>query len=111
MKKFLQILTVSLIVSGGTMCFSNAQDLVRFYENAKVGYKDQDGKVIVPAKYVAGSEFFEGMALVLEGRMRGFINNKGEVAIPFVYNDASVFKGGVARVMKGSKNGYINQKG
>src|SRR5437016_5934194 len=106
MKKSISLLAISfvLFVAG-----SMAQDLVRFYENAKVGYKDQDGKVVVPAKYEAGSEFYEGMALVLENRMRGFINNKGEVAIPFIYSDASVFKGGLARVTKGSKNGYINQ--
>ena len=29
---------------------TEAQKLKRFYENAKVGYKDESGKVIVPAK-------------------------------------------------------------
>src|SRR4051812_47337037 len=91
---------VSLIVATNMVA---AQDLVRFYENAKVGYKDQNNNVVVPAKYEAGSEFFEGMALVLENRMRGFINNKGEVVIPFLYSDGSVFKGGLARVTKGNK--------
>ncbi|MEI6289286.1 MAG: NTF2-like N-terminal transpeptidase domain-containing protein, partial [Chloroflexota bacterium] len=50
---------------------------------------DKSGKVIVPAKYIAGSDFFDGLALVLEGRKRGFINGKGEVQIPFEYDDAS----------------------
>src|SRR3954467_12358635 len=108
MKKTIKLFaTAALILSAST--FSMAQDLVRFYENAKVGYKDDNGNVVVPAKYEAGSEFYEGMALVLQNRLRGFINNKGEVAIPFMYNDASVFKSGLARVSKGSKSGYINQ--
>src|SRR5436190_14641945 len=101
---------ILLIVALSFSATLYSQDLIRFYENSKVGYKDQNGTVIVPAKYEAGSEFFEGMALVLENRMRGFINNKGEVAIPFIYSDASVFKNGMARVAKGGKNGYINQK-
>jgi len=79
MKKILILLAILFVKTN-----SFSQDLIRFYENAKVGYKDQNGRVIVPVKYEAGSEFYEGMALVLENRMRGFINNKGEVVIPFI---------------------------
>nr|MBK9652114.1 WG repeat-containing protein [Bacteroidota bacterium] len=96
-------------------CFASINadaQLQRFYENAKVGYKNiETGAVVVPAKYYAGSEFMEGYALVLEGRKRGFIDAKGEVIIPFEYDDASIFYDGVARVMKGGKHGYINMKG
>src|SRR5437763_3816145 len=104
MKKSIVLFAVSFVLFIAPVYFSMAQNLVRFYENAKVGYRDQDGKLIVPAKYEAGSEFYEGMALVLENRMRGFINNRGEVVIQFIYNDASVFKNGLARVARGSKN-------
>ena len=93
MKRILLLSFTATIILLST-AFCQSQDLVRFYENAKVGYKDQNGNVVVPAKYEAGSDFYEGMALVLQNHLRGFINNKGEVAIPFIYSDASVFKGG-----------------
>ena len=68
---------------------SNAQVLVRFYENGKAGYKDKIGNVVVPVTYDAGSEFSEGMALVLKHHLRGYIDNKGDEVIPFIYSDAS----------------------
>ena len=92
MKKLLVLLVVLLIKTN-----SFSQDLIRFYENAKVGYKNKaTGEIVVPPNYVAGSEMMTDengnhFALVLEGRKRGFINEKGTVIIPFIYDDASVF--------------------
>ena len=56
----------------------HSQNLIRFYQNAKVGYKDAQGNVIVQPNYYAGSEFKDGVALVLQNNKRGYINNKGE---------------------------------
>ncbi len=102
----IKILTFSILL----ICLSVsafAQSPVRFYENAKAGYKDANGQVLVEAKYDAGSEFREGYAIVITGCMRGFIDEKGELAIPMQYDDASQFFDGMARVAVGVKNGYI----
>ena len=89
-----------------------AQEIQKFYQGGKAGYKNAaTGAIIVPAKYYAGSDFFDGYALVIETQKRGFINTKGEVAIPFIYDDASVFFEGLARVSVNNKNGYINKEG
>src|SRR5262245_46910011 len=90
---------------------ADAQNVFRFYENGKVGYKKTSGEIVVPAHYTAGSEMFGNYALVVDGQNRGYINDKGEVIIPFIYQDASVFSNGLAHVMKDNKNGYINIKG
>src|SRR5690348_7509559 len=82
-----------------------SQTPVRFYAHAKAGYKDPGtGKIIVEAKYDAGSDFREGFAIVMTGRKRGFINEKGEVAIPLQYDDASQFFNGLARVTMSGKS-------
>jgi len=84
-----------------TMClssFAGEGKLIRFYENAKVGYKDASGKVVVPAKFYAGSEFFEGFAIIVDNNKRGYLNAKGEIAIPVQYEDAGPFVGGLAKV-------------
>jgi len=101
--KLLTLLLLSFVVFN-----TNAQSLVRFYQNAKVGYKDASGNVVVQPSYEAGSEFREGYAIVLKDRKRGFIDHNGLVAIPFVYDDASLFQNGKARVMQNGKYGWID---
>ena len=104
---FKLLLFSALVVSSA---FVSAQDVIRFYQGGKVGYKNKlTGDIVVQPNYTAGSEMMpDHTALVLEGRKRGFINDKGEVIIPFIYDDASVFFDGLARVMKDGKHGYIN---
>ncbi|MBN8703309.1 MAG: WG repeat-containing protein [Bacteroidetes bacterium] len=102
------------ILSSFIFLSSLAQDKtpIRFYKNAKVGYKDESGKVIVEPTYQAGSDFYNGYALVLKNNKRGFINNTSNVVIDFIYDDASVFTQlGFARVTQGGKSGYINKAG
>jgi hypothetical protein len=105
MKKIFLLNLVSAIVFS-----ANSQNLTRFYQNSKVGYKDPvTSAVIVQPVYTAGSEFKDGVALVLEGNKRGFINANGEVIIPFMYDDASLFFEGLAKVRKGFY-GFIDMK-
>jgi hypothetical protein len=41
-----------------------AQDLTPFSENKKQGYKDQNGKIVVAAKYDYVGKFSDGLAKV-----------------------------------------------
>ena len=110
MKTSSKFLLLAATLGFTTIAF--AQNVIRFYQGGKVGYKNKTtGEIVVPPNYTAGSEMMpDNTALVLEGRKRGFINDKGEVIIPFMYDDASVFFEGLARVMKEGKHGYINIK-
>ena len=110
MKTSLKIMFLTASMAVATL--ASAQNVIRFYQGGKVGYKNKvTGEIVVQPNYTAGSEMMaNNTALVLEGRKRGFINDKGEVIIPFMYDDASVFFDGLARVMKDGKHGYINLK-
>ncbi len=87
-----------------------AQDLIRFYQKGKVGYKNQKNEIIVNPVYEAGSEFKDGIAIVVADNKRGYINNSGKEFIALQYDDAAMFVNGLACVKFGGKYGYINQK-
>ena len=99
------------------------------------GYKNEEGIVIVPAKYytkysgeyyfaytefcfLSGEhpevgEFHEGMALVADNRGYGYIDSEGKEVIPCQYKMALPFSEDLAAVKdkKTDKWGYINKKG
>lgn len=62
-----------------------------------------------PDYYFTGS-FSEGLAVVNEGELWGYINRKGEMAIEPQYDYAADFSEGLAAVRIGDKCGYINRK-
>lgn len=88
-----------------------AQNLNRFYENGKVGYRNTSGETVVDAHFDAGSEFQEGFAIVLVGSKRGYIDHSGKLAIPAQFEDAAPFCEGLASVSLGGKYGYITTSG
>ena len=96
---------------------STAQNVSRYYENGKTGFKNTaTGQVVVPAHYTGGSEMTQTpdgkyLALVTDGLKAGYINDKGEVIIPLTFDEGSAFSEGLARVRMGTKYGYINAKG
>ncbi|MGB3514045.1 MAG: WG repeat-containing protein [Microcoleaceae cyanobacterium] len=84
------------------------EELVRFKVNELHGYKNKEGKIIIPPIYVAAWQFPEGLALVKRDLKWGYINYKGKVVINFIYDFADSFSQGIARVMLDHKYGYIN---
>lgn len=92
-----------------------AQQLVKFKENEKWGFKDQNGKVIIEPKYSGAEEFSEGLASVLLNDIWGFIDETGKVVIPFKYNSGygtgQKFSQGLASVSLNGKWGYIDKAG
>ncbi|MGN1376499.1 MAG: WG repeat-containing protein [Prevotella sp.] len=64
-------------------------DLSCFYDyrQKKYGYFNRQGKIIIPARYVAAHDFSEGMAAVsLDGRSWMFIDTEGKTCFNCVYN-------------------------
>lgn len=76
MKTSFKIMLLS--ASLGVATLASGQDVIRFYQAGKVGYKNKStGEIVVQPNYTAGSEMMpDRTALVLEGRKRGFINNR-----------------------------------
>ena len=59
-------------------------DLIKIEENAKVGYINENGKVIVKPKFLYGSDFYKGYAIVKNyNNLYGIIDGKGNNEISF----------------------------
>ena len=76
-----------------------AQELSRYTENGKHGFKDSGGKIVIPAKYddFDGNGFQDGLVgMRLNGKW-GFIDETGKAIIPFKYEEVGNFSGGLGR--------------
>ncbi len=105
-----KITTVALFLITSLSAFAN--NLVKFYENYKVGYKNEIGQIIVNAIYEAGSDFNDGYALVIYNGKRGYIDASGKEFISLLYDDATLFSDeGIATVKFAGKYGFINKRG
>jgi hypothetical protein len=88
MKKQYQLFSIILLFFASYFftrsgCEAKGQELQRFYKEGKCGYKNMDGTVIINPEYGAGSNFTEGMALVIKNNKRGFINQKTKLLFHF----------------------------
>lgn len=90
----------------------SAQDVIRFYNDSKVGYKNKlTGEIIVSPHFQSGSEMVDHYALVVDGTKRGFIDDNGKIIIPCIYDDATLFYHGLSCVKLNEKYGCINFSG
>ena len=59
-------------------------DLIKIEEKAKVGYINENGKVVVKPKFLYGSDFYKGYAIVKNyNNLYGIIDGKGNNEISF----------------------------
>ena len=75
----------------------------------KVGYKDENGNIVIPAKYDNADEFSEGLARVQINGKYGFIDQTDKLVIPAKYDDATSFSEGLAAVKINGKWGFIDK--
>lgn len=87
--KFLPIFAFIFVFILGIYIFVNnvnadVVNLIKIQQQSKVGYIDNDGKVIVKAKYLYGSDYYNGYAVVRNyNNLYGILNGKGENEIAF----------------------------
>lgn len=91
-----------------------------FEENGLWGYKDEDGKIVVEAKYVDAFEFSDGLGRVRKEKgfngKYGFIDKNGNEVIPCQYQGAYDFIDGVTVVSLATRSDedndiYIDKSG
>lgn len=85
-----------------------------YVEDGLFGFKNKDGKVVIPAQFTAVDNFARnGLAPVAtEKHIWGFINYKGEIVVDAIYEDAGIFgENGLAPVSLNGETGYINAEG
>ena len=107
------VLIALLLVSSGAIV--RAQKLILFEDQDKSGYKNQMGKIVIPAKFrIAGDFSKNNLASVLDDVGWCYINKKGEVVIrsPFIFdNGADYFEEGLVRIVSSGKIGFADQRG
>lgn len=69
------------------------------------------GTVITPPKYSFYKLSENGMTLVVEKGLFGYIDSNGKEVIPPKYKDATIFQEGLAAVELNGKWGYIDKTG
>ena len=85
--------------------------------HGKYGIINEQGKVIIPLKYLRDfNNFHEGLVGLGKkndsGRyVFGFLDTLNQEVVPFEYDGAEYFSEGLAAVCKGKLWGYINKKG
>ncbi len=75
----------------------------------KTGYKDENGNIVIPAKYDFAGPFSEGLAAVKINGKWGFIDKTDKLVIPAKYDYAWSFLEGLARVRINGKFGFIDK--
>lgn len=88
----------------------------RYEENSLYGYKDSDGNVIAPAKYLKAWEFSDDAALVVlpeDPNSLRYINTTGDYLFDKAFNAANNFYDGYALVLAKDdpKYSYIDKNG
>ncbi|MBX7203791.1 MAG: WG repeat-containing protein [Bacteroidia bacterium] len=81
-------------------------------DNGKWGFKDEQGNIVLPAKYLDANDFKEGLALVSAKKyLYGYIDQSGKIIIPMMYTSCGNFENGMARVKYDGKAGFIDKTG
>ena len=88
-----------------------AQELSSFKEDGKYGFRDSNGKTVIPAIYKWAKEFSEDLAAVTLDNKMGYIDKNGNVVIPLKYTYAHDFSEGLAAVELDNKYGFIDKNG
>jgi hypothetical protein len=121
-KKGISILR-PFIYDNGPDYFS--EGLARYVSDNNIGFFDEKGSIIIPARFSFVLPFSEEMAAFCEGckeikdgehsRMVGgkwgYIDKSGKVVVNAIYNRVGKFEGSKARVEDESGSYYIDKKG
>ncbi len=80
--------------------------------NAKYGFIDQRGQVVVKPRFTRANAFHEEWSAVFEDNAAGYLNAKGEPQIPLIYESAGDYSEGYSAVRKvGSGDTSIRRAG
>lgn len=78
------------------------------------GYLDREGRVIIPAQYEYGNDFYEGKAVVrIKENEYALVNIKGEILNKYEYASVGNLREGLLSFKKdmGEKYGFIDEDG
>ena len=79
----------------------------------KLGFVDEEGKIVIEAKFDEARNFNESRAAVNQGGLWGYVDPHGEIKVPFKYLGAWTFQHGMGRVQSAENRlfGYVSVNG
>jgi hypothetical protein len=77
----------------------------------RYGYIDQQGELVIPARFDYADAFSEGLAVIRLTDRFGYIDPRGHVVIEPAFDWADGFRDGLARVRVQELWGYIDTSG
>lgn len=80
-------------------------------KKGKVGFCDQNGKVVVKHQYDSAFPFSNGVAVVMKGKKYGVINEAGKIVLPLKYSSISSWTSDLFLVNDGKKVGLASYSG
>lgn len=116
----LSIILIGIIIFVGviTSCQSkkiHPLSLFSFQDsNELYGYKDQNGKVVIPSQFILANDFLpSGIAAVVAKEGWVYINSFGKIILtPYMMdNGPDYFSEGLARYVENGKIGYFDPNG
>lgn len=87
-----------------------SEGLAVYVKDGKFGYKDAQGREIIPAAFSGAGRFAEKLAPAGKDGW-GFINRFGKFVIPPVFEAVRPFSGGLAAFRKDGKWGFLRKNG
>ena len=79
--------------------------------NGLYGFENEEGKLMIEAKYTGVGNFFENRASVSINDKWGFIDTHGKIIVPLIYDYVDKFSFGMAYVKLNGKKGFVNKDG
>lgn len=106
-----KIVSIILLI---TSLFAQQKDdyLIRYEDGSYFGYKNKEGKIIIPAKYLVAEDIFYKTAFVYEDGWKLIDRKENILLIPFIYdNGPDYVVEGVFRFVENKKMGFATPEG
>ncbi|MDP1803187.1 MAG: WG repeat-containing protein [Bacteroidota bacterium] len=91
--------------------YSIEEEWELFEENGKSGFKDENGNIIIPAKFDNADYFINGRAIVTVKEKKGVIDAKGNYILEPTYDYIDDERAGFFRLETRNRLGFANRNG
>lgn len=91
--------------------YSIEEEWELFEENGKSGFKDENGDIIIPAKFDNADYFINGRAIVTVKEKKGVIDAKGNYILEPTYDYIDDERAGFFRLETRNRLGFANRDG
>lgn len=102
-----------LLMMGGCAIAQTARNVQLYpcHEAGLWGYRNAEGKAVIPTQFPSARRFHEGLAAARKDGRFGYIDSTGAWAIPPQFDGALDFRNGFAKVFRDGKANLVDRHG